>query len=89
MHQTSSIDFGIVLEGTVEMQLDDGSVTVMKRGDVAVQRATMHAWKNPSDTEWVRMQFILQDIQPLHVNGKLLKEDIEEAGGTIPPSGND
>ncbi|KAI9726834.1 MAG: hypothetical protein M1828_000690 [Chrysothrix sp. TS-e1954] len=89
MHQTSSIDFGIVLEGTVEMLLDDGSCTVMKRGDVAVQRATMHAWKNPSETEWVRIQFILQDIQQLSVGGKQVKENLDEAGGTIPSSGND
>jgi hypothetical protein len=43
MHRTQSLDFGIVVEGEVDMLLDDGSSTRLKRGDVAVQRATMHA----------------------------------------------
>lgn len=41
MHRTQSLDFGIVLEGEVEMVLDSGETQLMKRGDVAVQRATM------------------------------------------------
>jgi hypothetical protein len=30
----------------------------MKPGDVVIQRGTMHAWSNRSDT-WARMHFIL------------------------------
>ena len=89
MHRTQSLDYGIVLEGTVEMILDDGSRTLMHRGDVAVQRATMHAWKNPSKTEWTRMQFILQDIQPLTVGGKRYGEDLGRGTEGLPSSGND
>lgn len=88
MHRTQSLDYGVVLEGTVEMILDDDSRSVLRRGDVAVQRATIHAWRNPSETEWTRMLFILQDIQPLVINGKRFGEDL--AGTThIPASGND
>lgn len=43
MHRTQSLDFGIVVEGEVDLLLDDGSSTRMGRGDIAVQRATMHA----------------------------------------------
>lgn len=43
MHRTQSLDFGIVLEGEVDLVLDDGSATRMGRGDIAVQRATMHS----------------------------------------------
>jgi len=43
MHRTQSLDFGVVLEGEVDMLLDDGTEERMRRGDVAVQRATMHA----------------------------------------------
>lgn len=89
MHRTQSIDFGIVLEGSVEMILDDGSRTTMHRGDVAVQRATMHAWRNPSKTAWTRMCFILQDIQPLTINGTKMGEDLGRGTEGLPSSGND
>lgn len=89
MHRTSSIDFGIVTEGNVVMKLDDGSETPMTRGDVAVQRATQHQWDNASQTEWARVVFILQDIQPLTINGERLVEDLSHAGGSFPSSGND
>ena len=89
MHRTQSLDFGIVLEGSMVMILDDGSETLMQRGDVAVQRGTMHAWRNPSRTEWSRMQFVLQDVPPIHVNGERFVEDLGRGVGKIPPSGND
>lgn len=88
MHRTQSLDYGIVLEGTIEMILDDGSKTIMRRGDVAVQRATMHAWKNASETEWARMQFILQDIQPLVIAGKKYGEDLGHGTEGLPSSSN-
>ncbi|KAF2966876.1 hypothetical protein GQX73_g6716 [Xylaria multiplex] len=43
MHRTQSLDFGIVVEGEVDLILDDGSSTRMRRGDIAVQRATIHS----------------------------------------------
>ena len=89
MHRTQSLDYGIVLEGTVEMELDSGEVHVLHRGDVAVQRATMHAWRNPSENEWARMIFVLQDCQPLAVAGQQLKEDLGHGTRGLPPSGND
>jgi hypothetical protein len=69
--------------------LEEGEPTVMKRGDIAVQRATMHGWRNPSETEWARMVFVLQDIQPLVVGGEKLKEDLGIGKGVLDPSGND
>jgi len=89
MHRTQSLDYGIVLEGSIEMVLDSGEVHLMHRGDVAVQRATMHAWRNASKTEWARMIFVLQDCQPLTVAGNRLKEDLGEGRSNLPPSGND
>ncbi|KIW56290.1 hypothetical protein PV05_04960 [Exophiala xenobiotica] len=89
MHRTKSLDYGIVIEGEIELHLDSGEVRTLKRGDVAVQRATMHAWKNASPTEWARMVFVLQDSQPLKVGDKVLGEDLGHAKGVIPDSGND
>lgn len=74
MHKTVSLDYGVVLEGTVELVLDSGETRIMKRGDICIQRATMHAWRNVSDTEWVRMLYILQPATS-SVAGEELKED--------------
>ncbi|PYI09814.1 cupin domain protein [Aspergillus sclerotiicarbonarius CBS 121057] len=65
MHRTVSIDYGVVLEGEVELVLDSGQSRVLGRGDVAVQRGTNHAWRNvtPDGTEgegrWARMLYVL------------------------------
>jgi quercetin dioxygenase-like cupin family protein len=75
MHRTVSLDYGVVLDGEVELVLDSGETQVMKRGDVCVQRATMHAWRNMSQTEWARMLYILQPVQAFSVAGEEVKED--------------
>lgn len=75
MHRTQSLDYGVVLDGEIEMMLDSGEVVTMKRGDTAVQRGTMHAWRNPSKTEWARMLFVLLDGQPLKVHDDISGED--------------
>ena len=89
MHRTQSLDFGIVVEGQVEMRLDDGSKTLLGRGDIAVQRATMHSWFNPSPESWARVVFVLQDVTPLTVGGRRLGEDLGAGISGVPPSGND
>ncbi|KAJ5855362.1 uncharacterized protein N7529_009306 [Penicillium soppii] len=61
MHVTQSLDYGVVLDGEIEMRLDSGETKLLNKGDTVVQRATMHGWKNKSDTEWARMFFVLQD----------------------------
>ncbi|MCJ1423111.1 hypothetical protein MMC29_000992 [Sticta canariensis] len=88
MHRTQSLDYGLVLEGSMEMILDSGEIRLMHRGDVAVQRGTMHAWRNASTTEWARMFFVLQDCQEVVLNGKPLGEDLGIASGSedIPDS---
>jgi len=89
MHRTQSLDYGIVLEGSIELVLDSGETQLMQRGDVAVQRATMHAWRNPSKHEWARMVFVLQDCQKVILGGKTLKEDLGRGVEGLPTSGND
>lgn len=87
MHRTQSIDYGIILEGEVDMVLDNGETHRLRRGDVAIQRATIHQWCNPTD-KWARVVFILLDSAPLSVKGERLYEDL---GGParFPSSGND
>lgn len=88
MHRTQSLDFGIVLDGTIEMILDSGETATLNKGDVAVQRATMHAWRNCSDKEPARMIFVLQDCQKPEVGGKSLGEDLGKGVQGLPDSSN-
>src|SRR4029077_16655691 len=48
LHRTSSVDYGIVIEGEVALELDDGKRVHLAAGDVVVQRGTVHAWINES-----------------------------------------
>ena len=59
VHRTQSVDYGIVLSGEVVLVLDD-SETVLRAGDVAVQRGTNHRWENRTP-DTARMAFILVD----------------------------
>ena len=59
VHRTQSVDYGIVLSGEVVLVLDD-TETVLRAGDVVVQRGTNHRWENRS-RETARMAFILID----------------------------
>lgn len=81
MHRTVSLDYGCVLEGAVELLLDSGERRTMKRGDVAVQRGTMHQWINPSKTEWTRMLFVLQESTPLKLSGRTVGEELAGMAG--------
>ncbi|KAF5008277.1 hypothetical protein FDECE_5441 [Fusarium decemcellulare] len=86
MHRTVSMDYGIVLEGELKLVLDSGECREMKRGDVAIQRGTMHQWVNPSGSEWARMVFVLQESKPLTVNGVTLGEEYGDLSGQLRPS---
>lgn len=88
MHRTVSLDYGVVLEGEIELLLDSGESRVMKRGDVSIQRGTNHQWKNRSQTEWARMLYVLQEAKPIEIGGKRLGEDYGEGMENVRPSGN-
>jgi quercetin dioxygenase-like cupin family protein len=60
MHRTRSIDYGIVLDGEVYLELDDGTETRLAAGDMVVQRGTAHGWSNRSDGV-TRMLFVMVD----------------------------
>lgn len=58
MHTTDSIDFGIVLDGEVYLELDNGAERRLGAGDCVIQNGTRHAWRNRSGKP-VTMAFIL------------------------------
>ncbi|KAL7625207.1 hypothetical protein AAE478_004422 [Parahypoxylon ruwenzoriense] len=76
LHRAMSIDYGIVIEGEFEITLDSGESRIMRPGDISVQRATMHKWRNCSKDKSGRMLFILLDCLPFSINGVEIKEDL-------------
>lgn len=49
MHTTATIDYGIILEGEMWLELDHGESRLVKPGDVVIQSGTRHAWRNKSE----------------------------------------
>lgn len=76
MHRTISLDYGVVLEGAVELHLDSGEKRLLLRGDIFVQRGTAHQWKNRSENEPTRLLLV-------HLGSK---EVIIEGKGALPES---
>lgn len=85
-----SVDYGVVIAGEMELQLDGGEKRILKPGDVVVQRGTMHAWRNANDKEWARMMFVMIGLGEggaVNVGGRMLMEEfLEVADG---PGGGD
>lgn len=46
MHTTATVDFEVVLDGEVWLELDDGVEVHLRAGDCVVQNGTRHAWRN-------------------------------------------
>jgi mannose-6-phosphate isomerase-like protein (cupin superfamily) len=59
MHRTETIDYGIVLEGELTLIVDVGE-TVVRAGDIVIQRGTNHGWANRGSVP-CRIAFILID----------------------------
>jgi mannose-6-phosphate isomerase-like protein (cupin superfamily) len=58
MHKTNTVDYSVVYDGEIWLELDDGETVHLARGDVVVQNGTRHAWRNKG-TEPVTMVFFL------------------------------
>lgn len=63
MHCTRSLDYAIVLSGEIWAVMDQGE-TLLRAGDVLVQRGTNHGWSNRG-THPALVAFVLLDAQPL------------------------
>jgi mannose-6-phosphate isomerase-like protein (cupin superfamily) len=59
MHRTETVDYGIVLQGEITLIVDEGE-TIVRAGDIVIQRGTNHGWANRS-TENCRIAFVLID----------------------------
>ena len=71
MHRTETIDYIVVLEGEIDMDMDDSSVK-LRAGDVMVQRGTNHAWVNRGSAP-ARLAIVLLDAKPLGIGHPRLR----------------
>lgn len=58
MHTTATVDYGMLLEGEIHLELDDGQSKRLTPRDLVVQRGTRHAWRNRSNQP-ATMLFVL------------------------------
>ena len=60
----------MVVSGELILIMEDGSETHLKTpGDTVIQKGSLHAWRNPSSTEWTRYISVLVSAEPAVVNG--------------------
>ena len=64
MHRTISVNYNVVVEGTVELILDSGETRIMRPRDMVVQRAINHSRKNTSQTDWARITAVAFATEP-------------------------
>lgn len=48
MHTTETVDYGILLEGELSLELDGGATKRLNPHDIVIQNGTRHAWRNSS-----------------------------------------
>jgi mannose-6-phosphate isomerase-like protein (cupin superfamily) len=61
MHRTRTVDYAVVMEGEIDMLLDESEIH-LEAGDVLIQQGTNHAWVNRG-TATCRIAFILIDAE--------------------------
>ncbi|RVD86279.1 uncharacterized protein DFL_004563 [Arthrobotrys flagrans] len=79
-HRTETIDFGVMVEGELEVLLEDGGRKRFGRGDVVVQRGTYHGWRNPSMENETLVFFVAVGAEAVVVDGEVLGEDLKNLG---------
>jgi mannose-6-phosphate isomerase-like protein (cupin superfamily) len=62
MHTTDTVDYGVLLQGQIVLELDDGREVVLTPGDIVVQNGTRHAWRNRGSAP-AHMLFVLIGAQ--------------------------
>lgn len=58
MHQTQTLDYIIILSGELYLIMDEGE-TLLKPGDIVIQRGTNHAWSNRSTEPCIQLAILI------------------------------
>ncbi|WP_234994532.1 cupin domain-containing protein [Pedobacter caeni] len=62
MHKTETLDYIIILSGEVYLILE-GEETLLKTGDIVIQKATNHAWSNRSEQPCIQLAILIDARQ--------------------------
>ena len=54
MHKTATLDYIVILLGEIYLVLDKEE-TLLKPGDIVIQRGTNHAWSNRSGEQCIQL----------------------------------
>ena len=73
-HRTETLDYDIVLEGEIDLELEGGEIVHLKTGDVVIMRGCTHTWVNRSNRPAVTA-FMLIDALPVATALGLLRTD--------------
>jgi quercetin dioxygenase-like cupin family protein len=60
MHQTPTVDMGIILSGRISLVLEDASTVELTAGDFFVLRGVQHTWANPGKGSCVMSIVLVQ-----------------------------
>ncbi|TXT16054.1 hypothetical protein VHUM_00557 [Vanrija humicola] len=75
MHRTNSVDYNILLSGSVYLITPDGEGekrTLVNAGEIVIQRGTVHGWEaGPEGARWVS---VIVNAEPVMAGGKPLEE---------------
>ncbi|WP_326982531.1 cupin domain-containing protein [Chryseobacterium sp. MYb264] len=58
MHKTQTLDYIIILSGELYLIMEEGE-TLLKPGDIVIQRGTNHAWSNRSDEPCIQLAVLI------------------------------
>lgn len=58
MHQTQTLDYIIILSGELYLIMEEGE-TLLKAGDIVIQRGTHHAWSNRSEEPCIQLAVLI------------------------------
>jgi mannose-6-phosphate isomerase-like protein (cupin superfamily) len=62
MHTTDTLDYSIVLSGSISLDIGDGSLNVLHQHDITVLKGARHAWRNHTN-EPTQMMFVLNGAE--------------------------
>ena len=80
MHATPTVDYCVVLQGEIVLDLDGGETAELSAGDIVVQNMTRHAWRNVG-SEPATVFFVLNGVEKVSAaatseSNVLLRDDI-------------
>ena len=73
-HRTRTIDYVLVLKGTIQLTMGNGSAVILNEGDTVVQLGTMHKWTNLG-SGWARMVTVMLPAEPVVIHGEALQPE--------------